>query len=68
MPLNTLTIALRRIRRRPLYAVLNIIGLALGALPFVVTAAGALLIAGLTASVHALRAARTDPATTLRDE
>jgi putative ABC transport system permease protein len=40
----------------------------LGALPFVVTAVGTLLIAGCTVSVHALRAARTDPATTLRDE
>ena len=39
-----------------------------GALPFVLTATGALLIAGLTVSVHAFRAARTDPATTLRDE
>ncbi|MFB6271498.1 MAG: ABC transporter permease [Salinibacter sp.] len=40
----------------------------LGALPFLVTAGGAFVIAGLTVSVHALRAARTDPATTLRDE
>jgi putative ABC transport system permease protein len=35
---------------------------------FALTAAAALAIAGLTVSVHALRAARTDPATTLRDE
>lgn len=40
----------------------------LGMLPFVVTAVGAFVIAGLTVSVHALRAARTDPATTLPDE
>ena len=40
----------------------------LGALPFLVTAVGAFVIGGLTVSVHALRAARTDPAMTLRDE
>jgi len=40
----------------------------LGALPFVVTATGAFVIGGLTVSIHAFRAARTDPATTLRDE
>ena len=40
----------------------------LGPVPFVLAAGSALAIAGLTVSYHALRAARTDPATTLRDE
>ena len=40
----------------------------LGILPFVTTSLGALVLAGLTVSVHAFRAAQTDPATTLRDE
>jgi putative ABC transport system permease protein len=40
----------------------------LGPVPFVVAAVGALLIAGLTVSMHALRAARTDPARALRSE
>jgi putative ABC transport system permease protein len=39
-----------------------------GPLPFVVAAVGALSIAALTVSYHALRAARLDPARTLRDE
>lgn len=40
----------------------------LGVLPFLGTAVAAFLIAGLTVTLHALRAARTDPAQTLRDE
>lgn len=40
----------------------------LGPVPFVSAAVGALIIAGLTVSYHALRAARLDPACTLRDE
>lgn len=36
--------------------------------PFVWTAGLAVLVAGLTVSVHAFRAARVDPARTLRDE
>jgi putative ABC transport system permease protein len=40
----------------------------LGPAPFVVAAVGALVVAGLTVSYHALRAARIDPARTLRDE
>jgi putative ABC transport system permease protein len=40
----------------------------LGPGPFVLAAGSALAIAGLTVSYHALRAARTDPAMTLRDE
>jgi len=39
----------------------------LGPTPFVLAAVGALAIAGLTVSYHALRAARIDPARTLRD-
>ena len=40
----------------------------LGPVPFVLAAGSALAIAGLTVSYHALRAARLDPARTLRDE
>ena len=40
----------------------------LGPTPFILAAVGALAIAGLTVSVHALRAARTDPARALRSE
>jgi putative ABC transport system permease protein len=40
----------------------------LGPGPFVGAAVGALVIAGLTVSYHALRAARTDPARALRSE
>jgi putative ABC transport system permease protein len=39
-----------------------------GAAPFVWTAVLAVGVAGLSVSVHALRAAHTDPATALRDE
>ena len=40
----------------------------LGPTPFVLAAGAALAIAALTVSYHAFRAARIDPATTLRDE
>lgn len=40
----------------------------MGVAPFVWTAVLAVGVAGLSVSVHALRAARTDPATALRDE
>jgi len=40
----------------------------LGPGPFLLVAGSALAIAGLTVSYHALHAARTDPATTLRNE
>jgi putative ABC transport system permease protein len=40
----------------------------LGPTPFVLAAVAALVIAGLTVSYHALRAARTDPARALRSE
>jgi putative ABC transport system permease protein len=40
----------------------------LGPGPFVAAAVGALIIAGLTVSYHALRAARTDPVRALRSE
>lgn len=40
----------------------------LGPTPFVLAAGAALAIAALTVSYHAFRAARLDPATTLRDE
>jgi putative ABC transport system permease protein len=40
----------------------------LGPVPFLLAAAVALVIAGLTVSYHAVRAARLDPALTLRDE
>lgn len=39
-----------------------------GIAPFVWTAGLAVLVAGLSVSIHALRAAQTDPATALRDE
>ena len=40
----------------------------LGVVPFVATALAAVVIAGLSVSVHALRAAHTDPARALRSE
>jgi ABC-type lipoprotein release transport system permease subunit len=40
----------------------------IGPTTFVVTALVALVIAGLTVSYHALRAAHADPATALRTE